>query len=95
MITESLAPLSSNRSQSDDPTAVKTDKLRRVAAEFESVFLAQVLREATQGLTDAGKADDSFAGMLQDEYAKLIGRNGGIGVAEMIYREMLKMQEAP
>ena len=32
--------------------------------------------------------------MLQDEYAKLISRSGGIGIADAVLREMLKMQEA-
>ncbi len=39
-------------------------------------------------------SDDPFATMLQDEYAKLISRSGGIGLADGIMREMLKMQEA-
>jgi flagellar protein FlgJ len=71
--------------------------MERVAAEFESVFLSQILRGMTQGLAGAGLAadgDDPFGSMLQDEYAKLISRSGGIGLADSILREMLKMQEA-
>jgi hypothetical protein len=33
--------------------------------------------------------------MLQDEYAKLISRSGGIGIGDAVLREMLRMQEAP
>jgi Rod binding domain-containing protein len=71
--------------------------MERVAAEFESVFLSQILGGMTQGLAGAGLANDQdnpFASMLQDEYAKLISRSGGVGLAGAILREMLKMQEA-
>ena len=72
--------------------------MRRAAEEFEGVFLAQVLRGLTQGLTGPGLLgngeDDPFAAMLQDEYGKLISRSGGVGVADAVLREMLKGQEA-
>ncbi|MEK0085055.1 rod-binding protein [Benzoatithermus flavus] len=72
------------------------EALRAKAEELESVFLAQILRELMQGLTGPlGNAeDDPFAAMLQDEYAKLISRSGGIGIADAVLREMLKAQEA-
>lgn len=75
-----------------------TPEMRRAAEEFESVFLAQILRGIIAGLSGPGmlgNADDPFAGMLQDEYAKLISRSGGIGLADSVLREMLKLQEAP
>ena len=75
-----------------------TPEMRRAAEEFEGVFLAQVLRGLTQGLTGPGLLgngdDDPFAAMLQDEYAKLISRSGGVGVADAVLREMLAGQEA-
>jgi Rod binding domain-containing protein len=75
----------------DPPAAAE---MGRVAAEFESVFLSQILRGMTQGLAGGGTdGDDPFGSMLQDEYAKLISRSGGIGLADSILREMLKMQE--
>jgi Rod binding domain-containing protein len=73
-------------------------ELRRAAEEFESVFLGQILHGLTQGLGGpglaGGGADDPFASMLQDEYARLISRSGGIGLADAVLREMLKAQEA-
>lgn len=84
--------------------AQATPEMRRAAEEFEGVFLAQILRGLTEGLTGPGPLsggpgslgggkDDPFASMLQDEYAKLISRSGGIGVADAVLREMLRMQE--
>ncbi len=72
--------------------------LRRVAEEFEAVFLAQMLASMTQelsgeGIFFGGGEGDPFRGMLNDEIAKLISRSGGIGLADTVLREMLKMQE--
>lgn len=92
--TPSPVPVSSVQ----DPAAtLATPAMKRAAEEFESVFLGQILRGLTEGLSGPGllgSSDDPFATMLQDEYAKLISRSGGIGLADGIMREMLKMQEA-
>ncbi len=79
------------------PANPGTEQMRRVAAEFESVFLAQMLKDVTPDLAGPGEGDGSqnpFASMLQDEYAKLMSRNGGIGLADAILRDMLKAREA-
>ena len=72
-------------------------RLRETAEEFESVFLAQVLQTMQIGLAGPGPMSDgdneAWSGMLQEEYAKLISKSGGIGVADALLREMLKMQE--
>lgn len=69
--------------------------LRRAAEQFESMFLAQILRDFTAGTVGsaAGGEAGPFASMLQDEYAKLISRSGGVGLADAVLREMLKAQE--
>lgn len=74
--------------------------LKKVADEFESVFLAQMLRTMSEGQTGSGpmplaNADSNpFASMLQDEYAALIGKSGGIGISGAVMRELLTAQEA-
>ena len=68
--------------------------LHRAAEQFEAVFLAQILRDFTAGAVAGGSAEAGpFASMLQDEYARLISRSGGIGIADAVLREMLKAQE--
>lgn len=75
----------------------QTDRLRETAQEFESVFLAQLLGALNtglgQGLTGEGGDADVYQDMFNQEVARLISRTGGIGVADAIFREMLKMQE--
>ena len=72
-------------------------RMRETAEEFESVFLAQVLQTMSVGLGGPGALSDgdneAWVGMLQEEYGRLISKSGGIGVADALLREMLKMQE--
>ena len=72
-------------------------RIRETAEEFEAVFLAQVLQTMNQGIGGPGPFGDgdneAWSGMLQEEYGRLISKSGGIGVADALLREMLKMQE--
>ncbi len=72
-------------------------RLRATAEEFEAVFLAQVLQTMQAGIGGPGPfgdgGDAAWSDMLQEEYARLISKSGGIGVADSLLREMLKMQE--
>ena len=71
--------------------------VRRVAEDFEAVFLGQLLGSMMQGLAadgPLGGGDDPFAAMLRDEYGRVIARSGGIGVADAVMRQLLRAQEA-
>ncbi|MAP96540.1 MAG: chemotaxis protein [Ponticaulis sp.] len=73
------------------------ESARRVAEEFESMFLSQMLAPMfepleTDGLTGGGAAERAFRPMLIDEYAKGMSQQGGIGLADQIYAEILRMQ---
>lgn len=70
----------------------------KAAEEFESVFLSQMLQHMFSGVrfnaeSPDAPGDDIYKSMLIDEYAKLMSRSGGIGVAAHVKREMLKTQE--
>jgi peptidoglycan hydrolase FlgJ len=72
--------------------------VRRAAEEFEAVFLSQVLAGMFAGVADdgpfsAGPGGAAFRSMLHDEFAKIISRAGGIGLADAIMRELLNAQE--
>ena len=69
-----------------------------VAQEFEAIFLAQVLPTSTRRSGgDRPRATAAitalFHDMFNEEVAKLISRSGGVGVADAVLREMLKLQE--
>jgi len=70
----------------------------RVAQSFEALFLAQMLDQMTRGIDvdptfGGGSSERLTRSMLTDEYAKTIARAGGVGIADAIYREILKLQE--
>ena len=69
------------------------------AQDFEAVFLSQMLQHlfADVDMNPLGEGDsfgeDVYKSMLIDEYGKILARSGGIGVADHVRREMLKLQE--
>lgn len=71
----------------------------QAAKEFESVFLSNYLSSMFSGLsTEApfggGHAEETWRGFLVQGYAEKIVENGGIGIAESVYRELIALQEA-
>lgn len=68
------------------------------AKQFEQVFLTTYLESMFSGLkTEApfggGTGENVFRSLLLNEYAGGMAGTGGIGIADQVYREMLKMQE--
>ncbi len=73
------------------------EKAREAAEDFEAVFLSQMLATMTSELGGAGgvagESNDVYQDMFTQEVAKMISRSGGIGVADTVLQEMLKIQE--
>ena len=62
------------------------------AKKFEAAFVSQMLKYAglTEAITsDSGKGGDAFSSMLVDQYSQKIVENGGFGLAEKIYDQMI------
>lgn len=73
--------------------------MRRAAEEFESVFLSEMLGPMfegidTEGLGGGGMGEQIFRPMLIERYAEAIGRAGGVGIADSVVREFMRMQAA-
>lgn len=74
------------------------NKIRQTAQDFEATFLAQMMKPMFDGLsTEApfggGHAEETWRGFMLDEMAKKTVAAGGIGLADTVMREMLRMQE--
>jgi peptidoglycan hydrolase FlgJ len=73
-------------------------KLRATAVAFESMVLSQMLApmfEAldTEGMGGGGEGERMFRPMLVERYADAMTRSGGIGVADAVLRELVRLQE--
>ncbi len=74
-------------------------KIRKTADDFETMFLENMMsqvfpQDAGEGpVGDNGTGAQVYRGMLVNEYAKQMGKSGGIGISDTIYRQMLQMQE--
>lgn len=66
--------------------------LRKVAQEFEALLLDQVLKAArAANMGDEyfdSDATRTFTGMLDEQYAQALSRGPGIGLAEIIVRQL-------
>ena len=80
--------------------ASKTD-IRKAAEDFEAMFVAEMMRPIfeTTNIEDdpfigGGHGEEMFKSLLVDEYGKSVSASGGIGIADMVEKELLKLQEA-
>lgn len=80
------------------PPRIVPDRIRETAEAFEASFVAQMLRPMFEGIsTDApfggGEAEATWRGFLIDEMGKQVARSGGIGLADQVVSEMIRLQE--
>ncbi|MBL4612527.1 MAG: rod-binding protein [Emcibacter sp.] len=80
------------------PTTPFERKARETAESFEAVFLSQILKSMSIGLKSdgpfgGGHSEEIFQDVMNEEIAKQIARNGGVGLSDAVYREILKTQE--
>ena len=70
--------------------------VKRAAEDFEAFYLTQAMGDMFAGvpLFGGGPGEGAFRSFLTQEYGKIIARSGGIGVADSVAREIIKLQEA-
>tara|TARA_Y100000590_G_scaffold463455_1_gene630238 strand:- start:506 stop:805 length:300 start_codon:yes stop_codon:yes gene_type:complete len=70
---------------------------KSAAQSFESVFLFEVLQSMYAGVEPGafggGSSEKLYQSMLNEEVAKSISKQGGIGIADSIYNEIIKTQQ--
>lgn len=77
---------------------VKTrEEARLLAEQFERMFLSEMLAPMFAGIeTDGpfggGNAEDVFRPMLLDQYADKVVNSGGVGIADAVMKEILRLQ---
>jgi Rod binding domain-containing protein len=75
-------------------------KIRQTAQDFEAMALGEMLKpmfntvDTSKGLFGGGVGEATWKPMLVEEMAKSIAKNGGLGIANEVMQEMLRIQEA-
>jgi len=72
---------------------------RKSAEEFEAFFLTQMLEHMfkgvpTNGYFGGGHGEGVYRSLMLQEYGRVLGKAGGIGVADLVHRELMRLQEA-
>jgi flagellar protein FlgJ len=73
-------------------------KVRGTAQKFEASFLSIMTQQMMQGVGGSdstfggGQGEDMFKSFMADAIAKQVSQKGGIGMADTVAREMLKIQ---
>jgi Rod binding domain-containing protein len=80
----------------DADDAARRTAMRAAAVEFEAVFLSQMLDHAgvgrSPGAMGGGAGEDGFRGMMLAEQGRQMARAGGVGLADHVYRAMLRSE---
>ena len=71
---------------------------RAAAQDFEAFFLSQVFEEMFAGVEPdemfgGGQGETVFRSLMLQEYGKAVANRGGIGIADAVQKEILKLQE--
>ena len=75
----------------------KRGQIKQTAQNFEATFLSSMMQEMFAGVQTSapfggGPGEDMFRSFLTDAMAKQVTKAGGIGLAQAVQHEMLKMQ---
>lgn len=71
---------------------------RQQANEFEATFLAALLKPVFEGLAKdsvfgGGFAEETWSGLLTEEYAKGVAGSANLGIADHVYDQLVRLQE--
>lgn len=72
---------------------------KKTSEDFEAFFLTQMFEVMSSGVkpnevTGGGSAEGTWKSFLNDQYGRAMAKGHGIGIADMVYSQMLKLQEA-
>lgn len=74
----------------------RNQQLQALAGKLEAQFLAVMLKESGIGKTPqsfgGGAGEDHFSSFLTQEYAAAIVDAGGLGLSEVIYNSLVKLE---
>ena len=80
--------------------AAETAKLTKVSKDFESIFLAYMLKTMRQsvpkeGLMEESQGEEIFSGMRDEELSKGMANAGGIGLSKLLVDQLKQSLKKP
>jgi len=80
------------------PEPPDTKRLRQVAQDFEAMILSHMLstmrRAGGQG-SPGGRGQHVYQEMLDDELGRSLARSGGLGLADVLVRDLVRQTATP
>lgn len=94
-----MSTIAAAGAQPFSPLPNAPDRAKEAAKQFESFFVYQLLESMGAGLKadgpfGGGNAEKTWRSMQNEQYGKVIGGKGGMGLADAIYAQILRLQEA-
>ncbi|MEO7222580.1 MAG: rod-binding protein [Devosia sp.] len=83
-----------------DTSAPGYERLRKQAVELEGVFLNTLMKEMFSSIETSedsfggGFAEETWRGMQAEQFATALAEKGGIGLADQLMSDLLRLQEA-
>ena len=71
---------------------------RKTAEDFAAFFFSQSFENifgnmSSDSMFGGGSAESVYKSLLTQEYGKAVARTGGLGIADAVQREILRLQE--
>jgi flagellar protein FlgJ len=96
-----LPPMTGPAQTAAPPATIATSDAsaaHKAATDFEAFFLSQTFESMFSGVnTDSmfggGNGETVYRSLLLQEYSKVAAKNGGVGIADAVQREILRTQE--
>lgn len=78
--------------------AKSAKRIEETSRDFEAMFVSEMMKPMFEGIsTEApfggGKGEEVFRGFLLQEYGKMVAQTGGIGIADQVQQQMIRLQE--
>jgi flagellar protein FlgJ len=83
-----------------DPKTPGYEKLHKQAVDLEGVFLNTLMKEMFSSIDTSeesfggGFAEETWRGMQAEQFATALAEKGGIGLADNLMSDLLRLQEA-
>jgi Rod binding domain-containing protein len=79
-------------------TKLNAAGIRKVSEDFEAFFASSVFEQMFAGLepdpiTGGGEGEEMFRSLMLQEYGKAVARQHSLGIADVVQKQLLRLQE--